>query len=71
MKYDTSRAELYNEADDRPEKHDVAASHPEIAARLSKLVLDWKATLPTSPPAGCMSSDMSAKAEGKQERRRK
>jgi arylsulfatase A-like enzyme len=58
---DGSRRELYNEADDRPEKQNVAASHPEIVTRLSKMVLAWKATLPKSPPAGCLSHGGRAK----------
>lgn len=63
MEYDKSRMELYNIADDRSEKKDVAAGHPEIVARLSKLALDWKATLPKSTAPGRKSGAAPAKAK--------
>ena len=39
MKYDTSRMELYNPTDDRAEKQNVAASHPEIVERLLSMYI--------------------------------
>lgn len=43
---DRSRVELYDIPRDPGEEHNVAAEHPELVARLSKLTLDWKETLP-------------------------
>jgi len=39
--------ELYDVVADPTEAHNVAAQHPEIVQRLSKLVEQWNATLPT------------------------
>jgi len=55
MTYDKSRVELYNVVKDLAEAKDVAADHPDIVKRLTKMALDWKATLPKSPPACCRS----------------
>ncbi len=52
---DAKRTQLYHLTDDRAEVTDVAKEHPEIVARLTKLVFDWKATLPTKPDPACMS----------------
>lgn len=49
MTYDASRVELHDLRADRAEEKDVAAAHPEVVARLSKLARDWKATLPAHP----------------------
>jgi arylsulfatase A-like enzyme len=43
---DRTRVELYDIPGDPAETTNVAAAHPEIVARLAKLALDWKATLP-------------------------
>lgn len=43
---DRSRVELYDVPADPAETRNVAAAHPDLVARLSKLALDWKATLP-------------------------
>ncbi len=50
---DAKRVALHRLTDDRAEANDVAKDHPEIVARLTKLVLDWKATLPTDPNPEC------------------
>lgn len=52
---DGRRIELYDLARDRGEANDVAAGHPEVVARLSRLALDWKATLPEHPNPDCIS----------------
>ena len=46
MTDDAKRVELHHLTDDRAEATDVAKDHPDIVARLTKLALDWKATLP-------------------------
>jgi len=43
---DGSGAELFDVTTDRSEDSNVAAAHPEIAERLSHLVLEWRKTLP-------------------------
>lgn len=56
--YDGSRKELHNMKNDRYEKvdKDQSKKYPEIAERLTKLALEWYATLPTKPDPGCLSS---------------
>ena len=51
VKYDGTQSELHNLKSDRAEDiaKDLSKTHPEIAARLTKMVLDWNATLPTEP----------------------
>lgn len=58
LTYDAGRVELHNVITDRIEALDknVAKEHPEIVERLSKLALDWKATLPDKPAPECMST---------------
>ncbi len=51
---DETRAELHNLANDRAEAIDVAKDNPEIVARLTKLALEWKATLPEKPNPECI-----------------
>ncbi len=53
LTYDAKRVSLHRVTADRAEARDVAAQHPELVPRLSRLALDWKAALPTQPPAGC------------------
>ena len=48
-------SELHRLPEDRAESTDVAKDHPEIVARLTKLALDWKATLPEKPNPDCRS----------------
>ncbi len=50
------RVELHRLTDDRAEASDVAQNHPDIVARLTKLALDWKATLPTTPNPECLTN---------------
>lgn len=45
--------ELYNLATDLHEDHNLAAAHPDIVKRLTKMALDWRKTLPVGPlPVG-------------------
>jgi N-acetylgalactosamine-6-sulfatase len=53
---DAQRFELHHLTDDRAEATDVSKKHPDIVARLSKMALDWKATLPTQPNPECLST---------------
>ena len=55
MTDDAKRVELHHLAHDRAEATNVAKDHPDIVVRLSKMVLDWKATLPTAPNPECRS----------------
>lgn len=55
MTYDGSRVELHQLINDRAESNDVSKEHPEIVSRLSRLALDWKATLPAAPDHECIS----------------
>ena len=54
---EAKRVALHRVAADRAEADDVAAAHPEIVARLSRLALAWQASLPKEPPAGCFSPE--------------
>jgi N-acetylgalactosamine-6-sulfatase len=56
MTEDGKRAELYQLLNDRAEAKDVAKDHPDIVARLTKLALDWKATLPEKPNPECLTT---------------
>ena len=49
------RADLYDMENDWAESTDVAAQHPEIAEALAHRARAWKASLPTEPPASCIS----------------
>ncbi len=55
MTDDAKRVELHQLDNDRAEAQDVANDHPDIVARLTKLALRWKATLPTTPNPECLS----------------
>ncbi len=55
------RVELHRLDSDRAEATDVAHEHAEIVARLSKLALDWKATLPVQVDPACISAADRAK----------
>jgi arylsulfatase A-like enzyme len=57
---DGTRAELYDVVADRAERTNLAAGHAELVARLKRAVLAWQATLPTEPPAHCLSSARSS-----------
>jgi len=53
---DAKRVSLHLLTTDRVEAIDVAKDHPEIVARLTKLALAWKATLPTTVDSACISA---------------
>lgn len=57
MTEDAKRIELHQLINDRAEAKDVAKDYPDIVARLSKLALDWKATLPEKPNPECISKE--------------
>ncbi|MGQ0563153.1 MAG: hypothetical protein ACT443_14930, partial [Gemmatimonadota bacterium] len=46
MNGDGSRRELYDLHEDPSESHNIAAAHPQIAARLAELITTWRETLP-------------------------
>ncbi len=50
-----TRGELYDLVADRAEQQDVAATQPELVARLRREALAWQAALPQEPPAHCFS----------------
>ncbi len=56
MTEDAKRVELYNLRADRAEEagKDLSKTYPEIVARLTKMTLDWKATLPTKVDPTCV-----------------
>ena len=62
MTYDARRVELHQLIDDRAESKDVSKENPEIVARLSKLVLDWKSSLPGKPNPDCITKSPPAPA---------
>jgi len=49
------RAELYNLANDSQETQNLADAEPERVARMKQKLYNWRASLPTSPPADCIS----------------
>lgn len=49
MNPDRSRVELYDIPADPSELNNISMSHPDEVARLSRLALDWQATLPKGP----------------------
>ena len=53
---DAQRVALHRLTTDRAEAVDVAKDHPEIVARLTRLALAWKATLPTTVDPSCISA---------------
>jgi len=57
MTYGAERVELHNLSSNRAEgaTADESKAQPEIVARLSKLALDWYATLPTEADPTCLS----------------
>lgn len=55
MDYEGKRVELYDIPNDPSESNDLAAQHPERVARMRAKLEAWKATLPTEPPAHCIS----------------
>lgn len=59
--YDGSRVELHDLATDRAEQNDVAKQQPDVVARLTRLALDWKASLPAAPDPACIAKTEAAK----------
>ena len=57
MTEDAKRVELHNLKTDRAEEagKDLSKAYPEIVARLMKMTLDWKVTLPTKVDPNCVS----------------
>ena len=53
---DAKRAALHRIPADRAEATDLAREHPAVVNRLTKLALEWQATLPMDPPASGFSS---------------
>ena len=58
---DGSKSELYNIVGDPYEKTDLKAEHPEALASLSKLLADWKSSLPEKPSGNVFSKLRSGK----------
>jgi N-acetylgalactosamine-6-sulfatase len=54
------RAELYNLAGDPRESKNVAEAEPGRVARMSQMAIAWQSTIPKSPPADCISKQLSA-----------
>lgn len=50
-----NKTELYNIPQDRAETRNLADKHPDKVKALTKLALDWKATLPRSPDKSAFS----------------
>ncbi len=48
--------ELYDIAADSYEKTDLKEANPDVVARMTKLLTDWQATLPTTPDPKCFSN---------------
>ena len=57
MTYDADRVELHDLSSDRAEDagRDQSKAHPEIVTRLSKLALEWYASLPKEVDPSCVS----------------
>jgi hypothetical protein len=68
---DAKRAELHRLNADRAESADAAQDHQDIVARLTKLVLDWKTTLPAKPDPFCISTTDRAESKGISNKRAK
>ena len=51
----TERMELHNLAKDPHEKKNQASKEPDRVARMSKMAIEWRDSLPTGPPADCIS----------------
>lgn len=65
MDSSAKRVELHQLINDRAEAKDSAKEHPEIVARLTKLALDWKATLPGHPDPACVNQAKQAEPKKK------
>lgn len=62
MTYGAERVELHNLSSNRAEHAtaDESKAQSEIVAPLSKLALDWYATLPTEADPSCLSKPMAS-----------
>ena len=69
MTEDAQRVELHQLLDDRAEAKDIAKEHPDIVARLTRLALDWKATLPEKPNPACLTTVSDPQKPGPQKPR--
>jgi N-acetylgalactosamine-6-sulfatase len=49
------RLELHNLAADPHERNNLASKEPDRARRMSKMAIEWRDSLPKSPPADCIS----------------
>jgi arylsulfatase A-like enzyme len=63
---DSKRLELHRLKDDRAESVNVADDYPDVVARLTKLALNWKATLPEKPNSECVSTSNPAPSRNRQ-----
>lgn len=52
---EAERAELYNLVNDVQETQDLADEEPDRVARMKQMLVAWRSSLPTSPPADCIS----------------
>ena len=57
LTHDAKRVSLHRLTTDRAEAQDESVAQPEVVARLSRLALEWKASLPARPPEGCFAPD--------------
>ncbi|RMF42372.1 MAG: N-acetylgalactosamine 6-sulfate sulfatase (GALNS) [Planctomycetota bacterium] len=57
MTEDAKRIELHDLRTDRAEEagKDLSTAHPDVVARLTKMILEWKSTLPTDVDPKCVS----------------
>ncbi len=55
MTYDAKRVELHRITEDRAESVNLAGQYPEVVSRLTKMALDWYATLPKKADPACIS----------------
>jgi N-acetylgalactosamine-6-sulfatase len=56
------RRELYRVVEDRAEAQEISGQHIETVERLTKMALDWKASLPAAPDPACCSQAKPGKA---------
>jgi len=52
---DAKRVELYDVSQDRAETTDVGKDNPGVVRRMKSRLLEWVASLPTSPDESCVS----------------
>ncbi|RMD76271.1 MAG: N-acetylgalactosamine 6-sulfate sulfatase (GALNS), partial [Lentisphaerae bacterium] len=62
---DGKQLELYRLSVDREERNNLVSKYPEITARLKKMVLEWKATLPEQPDPRCVTKSVQQPAADK------